>query len=346
MTMNLTTQLIRESVEFLEGSREDRTVKQIIIRAGKSKNDRNYPHDVVRASTPLFEGVKTYANHPSKDDLKNRPERSISDITGWISDVSFDESMSALVGTRHFADTSAGRDAWALAQQVIFEGAPTTLFGASINAMGRGNKKDGILEVAEITRAISVDDVTTPAAGGGFLPLGESDGGIVEAVLQEMTFMEFFEARPDYIKRIQNEMKTERQDEAVKAAKAEADQLREALETLQSDVYKVNENHVAALIDLEQARLDLVIEKTLNKVRLPADWRESLRQQLTNAKPDDWDRIIQEEQQKAKHVSKPIVTNANRQVQAERVAPKPIVNQIRVRENEDFDTWLKRQHSQ
>lgn len=291
----MTTEFIREAVEFLEADRDNRSIRQVIIRAGASKNNRNYPEAVLKQAASLFEGVKTYADHPSKSDMRNRPERSISELTGWIDGVVYDESEKAIIGTRHFTTTAKGKDAWSLAEQVVFENAPATLFGASINALGRGTKNDdGILEVAEITRAVSVDDVTSPAAGGGFEKLIASDGGIVGAILAEATFEEWFESRPDFIKRVQKEMKQVRQTEAVKAAKAEADRLQEMVKQAQAESQRLEEEREATLSKLDKARRELLVVETLHKARgLPAETRKELRARLIDADPDTWDGIIE-----------------------------------------------------
>jgi len=341
----MSTQLFVESVVLLEADKDNRTVTQKIIAVGESANRRFYPADVVKRATQLFEGVKTYADHPSKNDIVNRPERSISDLTGWIDNVHFNESMNAIVGTRHFTTNQKGQDAWQLAKQVVFENAPPSLFGASINALGKGVKRDdGVLEVTEISRAISVDDVTSPAAGGGFDKLLASDGGIVAAVMSELSYEEWFEARPDFIKRAQNEWKQPRQTKALKAALAEAGGFKAQVERLSEDNATMRQAYEAIVSELDMVRRELVVIETLQKVRgLPAEWRESLRQQLVESDPDEWGTIIATEQQKAKRVSSRIGGDdfPVRRVQ-QAYKPTPIQESLAPKDGEDYRTWQQR----
>ena len=113
--------------------------------------------------------------------------------------------------------------------------------GASIHALGTGEVDDdtGIVHVESLDKILSVDDVDVPAAGGGF---GEGDEGtqqfaasskgIIPLILDELDYQQWREGRPDYERKLRNELKSERQDKAVKtseaqatAAQAEADRL-------------------------------------------------------------------------------------------------------------------------
>lgn len=350
----MTLEHIFESVELLEADRDKRTVTQIIIRAGESKNQRIYPETVLKSAVSLFEHVRTYANHPTAQDMKQRPERSISDITGWLSDVHYDESHKAIIGTRHFTKNQAGQDAWALAEMVVYDQAPPTLFGASINALGVGKKRDdGMLEVAEITKAISVDDVTSPAAGGGFEKLVASEGGIVQAVLDQITFEQWFEARPEYIKRVQKEMKLTRQskvyqeaqakaDQQVKVVQAKADELEATVKETQDKLTAQAIAYEAAMSELEMVRRELLVEKALQKTRLPVEWRDSLRQRLLDSDPSKWGDIVADEQVKAKRISKPKIEGMgsrriHESVKVSSPSPSPYAT-----DNEGFDAWRQR----
>src|SRR5690348_10270816 len=55
-----------------------------VIKAGDSKNRRRYPAEVLRRALGLFEGAKVFADHPSRDELRARPERSVRDVIGWL----------------------------------------------------------------------------------------------------------------------------------------------------------------------------------------------------------------------------------------------------------------------
>lgn len=343
----MTTQYLIESVEYLKESfdPDTRTVKQIIIKAGESKNKRNYPKTVLQEAVFLFENSQTYRNHPTKRDIKEGAGRKIEDLTGWLTDVQFDEGMNGLVGMRHFTNNAAGRDAFQLVADVIEGRAPATLLGGSINAIGKGTRdKDGSVMVEAITQVLSVDDVTVPAAGGGFEKLvAGADGGIVEAIFREMDYMEWFDARPDYTKRLQNEMKSVRQDEAVKGAQAQADQLQATVDTLQAQNTALQEQLEAAQAKEAKARRELLVVETLHKVRgLPAEWRDDLRQKLVEADESRWDDIIRTEQHKAKRVKPKTEGAVHTRRVAEDYTPKPTPMSNRVKADETFEEWQKR----
>lgn len=296
----MSTQVLIEALDLTEAQldTDNRTARQVLIRAGRSANGRVYSEEVLQNAAPLFEGVKTYANHPSRSERRDRPERSTRDITGWITGVEYREG--ALYGTRHFARTQAGQDTWALVEDVVNKRAPASLVGASINAIGKASKNaDGWL-VESIDAVHSVDDVTTPAAGGGFVPLGESaSGDLTAALLGEVTYQEWFEANPDYTKRLQKEMKATRQTNVVKAAKAEADQLRQALTEAQDQNTQLEADVARLTAETEQLRRDVTLEQALRRVNLPGVWEESLRKRLAGAPVEDWASIIDEERTKA-----------------------------------------------
>lgn len=143
----------------------------VLIREGESQNGRYYSGAVLRKAIPVFNGVRAFADHPSKQGAKNRPERSVREITGWYSNVRFEAG--AIRADRQFTFNEAGKDVWALAQDIAEGRAPASLAGLSINATGHATKGEingkQLLIVEAITGAFSVDDVTTPAAGGAYL---------------------------------------------------------------------------------------------------------------------------------------------------------------------------------
>lgn len=346
----MTTEYFSEAVEYLSESFDPqaRTVQQIIIRAGESKNKRNYPKTVLQEAVFLFENAQTYRNHPSKADLKAGEGRRIEDLTGWLTNVRFDESRNALVGTRFFTENRAGEDSFKVAKQVIEGNAPANLFGGSINALGKGKRQqDGSLLVEAITQVVSVDDVTVPAAGGGFEKLVAGyDGGIVEAVLSEMDYQEWFDARPEYTKRLQNEMKSVRQTEAVKAVKTEADQLSEAVKDLQAQVVSLTEALEAVEAREATVRRELAVIEALHKVRgLPAETKLELRERLMEVEPEKWDGILQAKVReiKALGADKATVQNAGRQQHKDvPIRESASVVSNKPKDGEDFDSWLKR----
>lgn len=305
------TIVLAEALDLSEAQfdTENRVLRNVIlIRSGKSLNKRNYPETVLQSAVSVFEGSKAFDSHA-------KGERRVGELTGYYKNVRYEEGT--LKADRYFLPTTAGKDVMAVVE-AIKNGAPRTLAGLSINAVGTGKvqKIDGedVLNVESITAANSVDDVVSPAAGGTYLTASTGDE-MAQAYIAALTFEEWFEARPDYIKRVQGEMKAVRQDDAVKAAKVEADQLTTALDEAQQEIETLKAARDAALREAESKARELALEKVLSKTQLPAVWKESLRDRLTEASIEKWEGIIEDEIAKSKSGAKRIeVTGAGQQV--------------------------------
>lgn len=175
---------------FLESSfkPDKREVDVLIIDAGLGNaRDKHfyYPDTIKNAvNEKVFEGAQCYADHPSKDEDINRPERSIRDLVGYYKNSRLAE-VNGKVGYVATLKVSAGAD-WALAlikEAIDYnkEFPNDTLVGVSINADG-DVKPDEILGesvngVTRITKAFSADIVTKPGRGGKMLALVESASG-------------------------------------------------------------------------------------------------------------------------------------------------------------------------
>ena len=131
-----------------------------------------YPAQVLARDRAVFEGAKMFADHPSRDDAKQRPERSIRDWVGTLHDVRVDESGMVRGSPRIHAAWMRDmlhnlREADALAEM-----------GVSINvaAKVRDTKVEGHKTrlVEALIKAQSVDFVTFPGAGGA-VNMYESD---------------------------------------------------------------------------------------------------------------------------------------------------------------------------
>lgn len=311
------TLILTERLDLSEATldAENRVLQNVVlIRAGLSANRRRYTEAVLQTAAPVFEGAKAYDSH-------SRNERKVSDITGWYRNVRFQDGK--LIADRVFSKTDAGRNVWAIAEDILAGNAPSTLAGLSINAVGKGKtvkSDDGgdVLEVEAITAATSVDDVTEPAAGGGYtLTAGMTGDSLAADVLAAIDFDEWIEARPEYTARFKKELVTIRQDAAVKAATAEADQLRQSLQEAQHRITALEAEREAARLETVQARRETAITEALAAVKLPASWKTDLRERLSKAEPSEWAAIIESEQRKADaagHKPKIAVSGAGAQI--------------------------------
>jgi hypothetical protein len=118
-------------------------------------------------------------------------------------------------------------------------------------------------------------------------------------VLAAIDYDEWQEARPEFTARFKKELVTVRQDEAIKAANAEADRLRRALQEAHEQVKRIEAEREAAVRDTAQARRELALTDALAGAKLPAPWKTDLRERLSAADPNDWVAIIESEQRKA-----------------------------------------------
>ena len=96
-----------------------------------------------------------------------------------------------------------------------------------------------------------MDDVTTPAAGGGFLPLVAGADDLTAQLLSALTYDEFIAARPEFVERLKRSISV-RQTEAVATALNE--RIRRALLVEAEGQMKAQADKVTAL-EAELAKL-------------------------------------------------------------------------------------------
>lgn len=165
-----------ELLEAKDGTPTGSAWDVTVIKAGDSKSRRRYPAEVLRRALGLFEGAKVFADHPSRDELRARPERSVRDVIGWLAEARWDGAGQAIKATLHLTEAAgvlrqALVDAW--------QRGKTDLLGLSINVgadvLESSERGQRWQIVQQITHVGSVDLVTTPAAGGGFDGLLASD---------------------------------------------------------------------------------------------------------------------------------------------------------------------------
>lgn len=302
----MTTALLAERIEILENTinREARTVDVVLIRPGWSANGRYYSRDVIAKAAPLFEGVKAYANHPTRAQLKAGEGRSVLDITGDYTKVRVRED-GALVAERAVYG-AAGDAVWPLIERQVDVKPAKPIIGISINALGKASKgkadgKDGVI-VESIDIANSADDVDNPAAGGGFerLIAGSDIPSLIADLLSEVTYEEFIKARPDIAESMRKQMKRARQDDAVRALTEERDAAQVALTEAQQQVTELTAQLASVRADLARQTQSVKLERVLRAADFTSEYEALLREQLEQAHPDRWVEILRFEQAKRK----------------------------------------------
>lgn len=308
-----------------------RTVRQRIIAEGTSRNGRVYDKALLMAAAAKFENAQTYADHPQGNN-----HRSITELTGWLSGVSVETD--GLYATRHFTQTRAGTDAFNMITAIVEGKAPASLLGSSINYLGKSRKEGDKLIIESIDRVLSVDDVTAPAAGGGWVAESQADPlGLGEW----LTFEEWYALNPNYTQRVVRECSTVRQDKALTEAQALAERYLEQVTALQAENAQLAQNIDGANKRIIGLLREQAIDAALAKATLPPAWKTALREQLITAKPEEWDKIIAGEIAKARLIKPPVNVQGAGQSLQESADKRPLGTTLPLR-TEDADAWARR----
>ena len=288
--------LINERIEFLQFDEGSNTVPQILIKSGLTLNNTFFAPSVLKEAIDMFEGCRCYVDHGS-------PwfGRSITEMSGWLTDVRYDEQAEALIGTRHFVENQSGRDMKAMIKSILAGDTPQDLYGASIKTWVEGDfegTEDGvesedapIYVVKKIVQVDSVDDVDKPAAGGGWKKKLAASESVFAEIMQHADFDDWLESRPDYAKRLKNDYRKARQTDEIKALQARL----QAHETTEGDL---RANLQQSKDDLHAAQVDLLLARS----GLPAGWTQSLRMQLLGTEPASWGSLLDGELAKFKSI--------------------------------------------
>lgn len=293
---------------------EHKTVDVTLIQSGWSANGKYYSKEVLGRDKGIFEGVKSYADHPGKNEETNRPERSVRDITGYYTNVRQADDGS-LKATRHFVGAVGTDVIYPLVVETITN--RPDLMGLSINALGKTklgevDGRKGIV-VEALVKGNSVDDVTTPAAGGKYDRLLMAGDEFTTDLLQALDYEEWRESRPDFVARIKTEMRTARKEELTEAQNQEVVALREqvnALETTRKELEAESQRAQKELTDKlseSQTRVsELVADSKLKESKLPESWTKDLKPQLITKPEAEMDTAIEAERKKYFGVKQPI----------------------------------------
>jgi uncharacterized protein YutE (UPF0331/DUF86 family) len=136
----------------------------------RSRNGRLYSAEALKKSVPLFEGVKVYDNHLTDEEFKQKQGmRSVaSEWVGVIVKPFWDKAANAVKGTLKIVDATLRKKLVEAHDAGVLD-----TIGLSIDALGDGATRaiqalggEQMQVVEKITKALSVDVVADPAAGG------------------------------------------------------------------------------------------------------------------------------------------------------------------------------------
>ncbi len=176
------------------------------IAAGRSKNRKDYTPAVLQAALCLFEGLTSYANHPSKQEMKEGLERDITKMAGWVTNARWDPSggkgnSGAIVGIYHAL--KAGpiaaplKEAWERGKPDLVQ---FSILGEGKQRIAKDANGSLFYHVEAIDSLFSLDAVASGAAGGRVRSLIASVKEEVEELektIKDLTREELMELRPD-----------------------------------------------------------------------------------------------------------------------------------------------------
>jgi hypothetical protein len=256
----------------------------IITPGFNASAQRYYPAETLARACKVFEGVKMYADHPTSLEDKERPERSIKDWVATLKNVRVD-AHGALAGE-------------ALVVEPWMEAKLATLrdkgmlkeMGISINAVGTATRGEirGVQTtiIERIVRVRSVDFVTEPGAGGE-VQIFEASPADTDLDLVGLETIR--ERRPDLVKAIETQLRTELQQEVKKTMDLEQ-QLKEArvqLETATKALEETNNQLAETAKARAVAEAKVIITEAISKSALPPPSKEKLIKQFAGADKAD-----------------------------------------------------------
>lgn len=258
--------------------------KIIIISPGfNSSKDRYYPAEMLARDFAVFEGVKMYADHPTSEEDKLRPERSIRDWVATLKNVHVNEKGEVIGEAVVIEPWMQAKLASLRDKNMLSE------MGISINAIGTATKgeiegiKTNIIE--QMVRARSVDFVTEPGAGG-MVQMYEVDR---ENDIDLVNLEVLRERRPDLIKLVEAEVKAVIQKEVQRTM-----ELTEKVKELEANILtltterdelktKITEAEKAQKIAEAKSKID----EAIGKSELPEAAKRRLAEKFANAETAD-----------------------------------------------------------
>lgn len=210
-TMDGGLMTLREAAAEFDDATNEVWITPIRPGFGNKRDGFYYPVDTVREATlsGQFDGVKMFANHPSKTMERDLPERSVTDWVGVIKETRWDESRQVPRARVAVLDDSVYAKWKKAPEHVAF-----SVLGAGVARPGKVNGQTA--RIVESVKGIrSVDWVTQAGAGGG-IDFRESAAEEFDMDLKNITPAQLREAlreRPDLRAALREADEPEPQDE-------------------------------------------------------------------------------------------------------------------------------------
>lgn len=249
----------------------------VVIKPGlNSSKERYYSPETLKRDYSLFEGVKMYADHPTAEDEKQRPERSIKDWVATLKNVKIDEK-GQIIGEAVIVEPWMQAKLASLRDKNMLQE-----MGISINAVGTASRgeiegvKTNVIE--RIIRVRSVDFVTEPGAGGMVQMYETERENDIDIINLEI----LRERRPDLVKIIETEVKAVIMTEGKKKVELE-EQIKEKDTTIET-LTKERDELKGKITEAEKAKriaeAKSAIDEAVGKSELPEAAKARLLEQF------------------------------------------------------------------
>ena len=184
-SVRFTTDFIAFSETAIFDEKTQGIAEAVVIQPGFNAGaTRFYPGEMLKRDHKVFEGVKMFKNHPTRQENSQRPERDINEFVGTLTNVRIGES-GKVIGTPVIHDPQFRESLKNLA-----EAGHLHQMGLSIVASGEKRRADmegrrtDVIE--SLTVGHSVDFVTQPGAGGHVQVFEADDEILTEDQLMEL----------------------------------------------------------------------------------------------------------------------------------------------------------------
>lgn len=257
----------------------------VVIKPGfNASKQRYYPQETLARDFKVFEGVKMYADHPTEDEERARPERSIKDWVAVLENVRVRGNDGAVIGDYTVVEP------WMEAKLAkLRDSGQLDKIGVSINAVGSASRqKIESVEtdfIEKLMRARSVDFVTEPGAGGS-VEIFEAHDTTLDVDLIDLAGLK--ERRPDLVKVIEEGVREDFAKE-VKRKMSLEDTVKE-LEGKNTTLTQENESLKTRLAEADKAKVkaeaQAKIKEAVGKADLPDAAKAKLLERFKDAETD------------------------------------------------------------
>ncbi len=276
----------REMVQ-LEESAYDGDLGEVdvtIIRPGfNASRSRFYPADMLRRDKGIFEGLKMFADHPTPQEQRDKPERSVRGWVGSITNVT-EGRDGEIRGRAKIVEPWFREKLGLLKQQGLLHE-----MGVSIVALGEGVKttmegtKTRLIE--RLVKGRSVDFVTFAGAGGQVECFESADHPEDLNDIELVDVDRLTETRPDLIEIIeaQTRAKLAKESSGMEEKDKEITELTEANKTLTTQNTELTAERDAQAATVAKAEIDHLI----GEAKVPEAMKARLTGQFKDATSSD-----------------------------------------------------------